>query len=488
MKNLKIVALVGRPNVGKSRLFNRLVGRRLSIVHDQPGVTRDVIEATVDHHYRLLDTGGIGFTAKDTPADIHEAMEAQVSIALDLADLILFVCDAKDGYTEVDKTISERLRKIRKPVILVSNKVDLEQHESMSFEFKRAGLGSVIAVSAEHGYNFDALQNRIEEIVGPKSTEPHTIEEHRIRVSLMGRPNVGKSSITNRLLNSDRMIVSPVAGTTRESIEVNLDFKTSKGDIFPFALVDTAGRRKKVDNVLEYFSNLRAESALKAVDIVIQVIDAVEGITTQDKQLAGEILDAGKGLIIAVNKWDHAMERFLRDPIRGYETEPEFREAFEKAIREKLFFLPDSPIVFVSALKDHNLGKLLERAKKLKETMDTKIPTAKINQTLQKLFDKQEPRLSSGRRFKVYYGTQTSNMPIRIRLFCNSSARLQDSYKRYLIVGLRKAFKLDGCPIELELRGKTRLGIEAAGGKTIQRGDSGNRISRGKETFVELEE
>lgn len=458
MSNLPIVALVGRPNVGKSRLFNRLVGRRLAIVHDMPGVTRDLATAEVKNHFTLMDTGGIGMLPAMTPKEIHEATEEQVEFALQAANLILFVVDGPEGCTPVDEELADKLRRQNKPVILVANKVDGPNREARLEEFERLGFGKTVPVSAEHGRNEDLLWDRIIEIIGPTQapTEETAPEPERIRICLAGKPNVGKSSLGNRLLAQERLIVSEVAGTTRDAIEINLDWKATDGRTIPFCLIDTAGLRakRKVDNSVEYFSALRTESAIRSSDIVFLILDAMTGVRKLDKKLAGDILEAGVGLVLVVNKWDYALKSFRENPIPGFEDEAVFRQSYLDAIRQELFFLPESPVIFASAKENWEVSRILKAAKTVHDTLIRKLPTPRINRVLRELLDRNPPKVIGTQRFKVYYAVQTGNKPFTIRMFCNRAEKLDDTYRRYLQKGFQDAFELNGCPVQFELVGK----------------------------------
>lgn len=346
------VAIVGRPNVGKSRLFNRLVGRRISIVHDRPGVTRDVVVADSPEGYVLMDTGGIGMQPEMTSVEIQNATEQQADFAIRAATLLLFVVDGREGLIPLDETLAIKFRKMGKEPILVLNKMDDPERGYSSSEFAKLGFNTVVGVSAEHGHGVGEL---IEEIAGklpPVSPLPSSDQSTRTKIAFIGRPNVGKSSLCNRLLDMERLIVSDVPGTTRETVELDLDYQAEgQGKPWCFRLFDTAGlkRKNRVDTSLDYFSAVRTKHAIEAVDVVFLVLDAREGVTKQDKILAGHVLDEGKSLSILVNKWDLALESFRKDPLPGYEDEKDFRKSYIKSVRKELFFIPDSPISFVSA-------------------------------------------------------------------------------------------------------------------------------------------
>lgn len=460
MKKLaqRTVALVGRPNVGKSRLFNRLARRRIAIVHDQAGVTRDVNATLVDDDYTLLDTGGIGLVVDMDHQKLIAAAEEQVWFAVEAAQLICFVVDVREGLVPLDETIAERLRASGKPVLLVVNKSDSERDAARSVDFSSLGFDDGITVSAEHGFGEEELRAAIEGALGPKpvsETEEATIE--RLPIAVVGRPNVGKSSIINRLLASERLVVSEVPGTTRDSIELDLDYAIDAERSWPFRLIDTAGvrHRGKVSHAVEYFSTVRSKRAIERAEVVFLVIEAEVGVTRADKALAGEVLEAGKCLIIVVNKWDLAVQRFREEPVAGYRDLREFQRAFEKAVRKEFFFLPESPVLFVSAVEALNLTDLLQSARQVRKTAAKVIATPRINQLLVKLVDHRSPKVVKGRRFKVYYATQTGNLPFSFRMFCNRATKLEDGYRRYLERGFIEAFELQGCPIRFELKGKT---------------------------------
>jgi GTP-binding protein len=454
----RTVALVGRPNVGKSRLFNRLCGRRLSIVHDQPGVTRDLISAEVDDDYLLLDTGGIGMELEMTPKQIAAASEEQVDFAIGAAAVIVFIVDGRAGLTALDERVAEKLRRHGRPVVLAVNKIDRAEDEGAADEFAGLGLGEALAVSAEHGRGAKALEEAIRKILGPKPPAAAGPREHRIRISLVGRPNVGKSSLGNRLLDSSRLIVSDVPGTTRDSVELDLDYRRPDGDTLKFRLADTAGLRskRKVDSPVEYFSTVRTQHAIERSDVVLLVVDALDGVTRQDQALAGQIVEAGRALIVAVNKWDLVTDRWRGQPVEGYKSLKHFLQAYEKSLRKELFFLPSPPVLFVSAVTGFRVETLLDSAAAIEATLDMKLPTGHLNRRIGQLFEARPPRRVGAKRFKVFYAVQTGRRPFRVRLFCNRVERLEPTYRRYLEKGLQEAFRLDGCPVRFDLVGKAQ--------------------------------
>lgn len=459
--NPRSVALVGRPNVGKSRLFNRLAGRRLAIVHDQAGVTRDVNSVEVDRDYMLLDTGGIGLVADMTLAKLVEAAEEQVWFAVEAASVICFIVDAREGLTPLDEVIGARLRESGKPIILVVNKVDSSDLEERAYEFDTLGFTRLVCVSAEHGRNESELREFIQEALGPRREIEQQEEEGegpaRIGMAFVGRPNVGKSSLCNRLLASDRLVVSEVPGTTRDSVSLDLDFDAGGGVTQHFRLVDTAGLRRKsrVSSSVEYFSALRTRDAIAGADVVFLVVDSKEGVSQQEKTMVGEIVEAGKAVAVVVNKWDLAIDLFIEDPIPGYDDIEAYRKSYARAAEREIFFLPSSPVLFVSARTGFAIEDILRTAHRLWEKSGTWIPTPRVNKLMKDLIGRQEPRHIKGKRFKAYYAVQTGIRPITFRIFCNRATRLDDSYRRYLQGHFLREFGLDGCPLRFDLRGKT---------------------------------
>jgi GTPase len=460
----RIVAIVGRPNVGKSRLFNRLARKRISIVHDQPGITRDVISAEIeDGGYTLLDTGGLGYQGADTPAALTKASEQQVEFAITAASLILFVVDGLSGINALDEKIAQMLRRSRKPVQLVVNKADFGDEKVALDEVYRLGLGEPLRVSAEHGTGEEELRAAVLGALGPAEVEGNDAAPRSaadpLSICFIGRPNVGKSSLSNRLLRSDRLIVSEVPGTTRDAIELPFEFLGRDGKKHPFRLIDTAGIKAatKLASPVEYFSRLRSLDAIRNTDVVLLVLDAIEGITQQDKAIAGEAVKEGKPIVIVVNKWDLVRKSFRETGgFAPYRSERDYREKYERALFDRLFFTPGSPLVFVSAMSGYEVDRMLNAAVKLNRTLDRKLPTAKLNQVLGFLAERTPPPAVGGRRFRIYYATQTGNRPFRIRVFCNREEKLTEQYRRYLEAGLVEEFDLKGCPIYFDLVGKAR--------------------------------
>src|SRR5271154_347756 len=377
------VVIVGRPNVGKSRLFNRLARKRISIVHDQPGVTRDVVSAQVDDGYTLMDTGGLGLKEGETSsAAIIEASEKQVGFAIDTAALILFIIDGLDHVTALDDRIAARLRSGKKPVIVVINKADFGDEKADFEGVSRLGLGDPICVSAEHGRGESELREEILKRIGLTAPERPDRDDGAPRpkrppgpicISFIGRPNVGKSSLANRLLNSDRLIVNSTAGTTRDAIELPFEFRGRDKKMHPFRLIDTAGIKAatKLASSVEYFARLRSLEAMQRPDVVFLVLDAMDGVIQQDKAIAGEAVKDRKPIAIIVNKWDLVHEAFRRDGgIPGYKSERDYREKYEHALFERLFFTPGAPLIFVSAMSGFEVSRMLNAAVKLHRTLD----------------------------------------------------------------------------------------------------------------------
>lgn len=459
----RTVAIVGRPNVGKSRLFNRLARKRISIVHDQPGITRDVISTFIEEDaYTLLDTGGIGLKEGATRADIIKASELQVQFAIETAPVILFVLDGLSGVSALDERIAGSLRRSGKKIILVVNKADFGDEKVEQSDIYKLGLGEPLHVSAEHGRNEDYLREAIRDRLGPLPVETDgstKSADDPLCVCFIGRPNVGKSSLGNRLLNSERLIVSDVPGTTRDSVEVDFKFRGRDHELHPFKLIDTAGIKAatKLASPVEYFSRLRALDSIQRTDVVFLVLDALDGVTQQDKAIAGEAIKERKPIVIVVNKWDLVRKAFAKtEGLAGYKSERDYREKYEKALFERLFFTPGSPLIFVSAMNGYEVDRMLNAAVQLNRTLDRKLPTAKLNETLAYLAERTPPPAVSGRRFRVYYATQTGTRPFRVKMFCNREEKLTEQYRRYLESGLVKEFGLDGCPIYFDLVGKDR--------------------------------
>ena len=459
----RIVAIVGRPNVGKSRIFNRLVRRRISIVHDEAGITRDIVSGTVDKDYMLLDTGGLGLDPKTTPDKLIPAVEAQARFAIETASLILFVVDARESENPLDDKVAKLLRKSGKPVLVVLNKSDNPDLPAPVNPFKRLGFDRFVHLSAEHGHGEEALRSAIAQHLGPApvvvvEAGGERTTDNPLKIAFVGRPNVGKSSLANRLLDQPRLIVSDIAGTTRDAVELDFTFTTEEGKKWPFRLMDTAGIKTntKLASPVEYFSRVRSIDALQNADIVYLVLDALDGVTKQDKAIGAEIVKANKPCVVLVNKWDLAQDAFKDKPLRGYANEGEYRSKYTEAASRELFFTPGAPLVFISALKGFAVERMLAAARRIDQALDKKLPTAKLNQVIIRLTDTVPPPAVGGKRFRAYYAVQTGNRPYRIKIFCNTSMSLTESYRRYLESGVIEEFRLHGCPVHFDLIGKEK--------------------------------
>ncbi|MDY6069330.1 MAG: ribosome biogenesis GTPase Der [Opitutales bacterium] len=450
----KSIAIVGRPNVGKSRLFNRILKRRVSIVHDRPGVTRDIVAEKLPNGTVLMDTGGLGATEDTTEKVIAKATDIQAEFAMNTADIILFVVDSQEGLTPHDQRIADSLRKSGKQTALVVNKTDLDSHKDRNHDFYTLGFETFF-VSAEHGLGMDSLIAYLEKNCGSFDVEPIS-EPMRVKICVAGKPNVGKSSIGNRLLGSQRLIVSDVAGTTRDSVKCDFLHTTKRGANVDFRFFDTAGLRakRKINTSLDYLSTVRTKDAIAKCDVVMLVLDAMTGVTELDKKLAGEILDAGAAVMVLVNKWDLAVDLFKKGTLRGYTSIRDFRTKFEEAVRKELFFLEDAPISFVSAKNDTGLDTILDASYAMYKRAYKELPTGRLNSVVRDLVDSVPPKIVGGKRFKVYYCLQISNRPTVIRMYCNSFAKLDGNYYKYIEKNLRKTFSLGGVSLKFEFKGK----------------------------------
>ena len=433
-----VVAIVGRPNVGKSSLFNALYGERISIVHDTPGVTRDRIYATAkwrEREFVMIDTGGIEPSTSDV---ILKGMRLQAEIAIETADVIVFMCDLKTGVTAADEDISVMLRKAQTPVVLAVNKVDAVGDPPPEFyEFYNLGLDTVIPVSAAHRLGLGDLLDAVFENF-PKADENEE-DDGTIRVALIGRPNAGKSSLSNTMLGQDRSIVSDIAGTTRDSIDSEIENNYGK-----FTIVDTAGMRKKgrIEDEIEKYSMVRALAAVDRSDVCIILIDASVGITEQDTRVAGIAHNAGKGCIIAINKWD------LIEKTTGT------LEAMEKIVRDKFAFMDYAPILFISAKNGQRIDKLFETIVKVNENSKKRLTTGVFNDMLSEAIMQVPTPQDKGKHLKIYYGTQVAIKPPTFALFVNDKELSHFSYERYIENQIRRNFGFEGVPIRLYLRNK----------------------------------
>lgn len=432
-----IVAVVGRPNVGKSTLFNKIVGRRVSIVEDTPGVTRDRIYAESEWNgipFVLIDTGGI---EPDTDDIILSQMRAQAEIAIDTADAIVFIVDGKAGLTAADREVGEMLMRTGRNVILCVNKVDSPKLPDDFYDFYELGLGEPIPISAANMLNLgDLLDRVIEEFPEGAANQE---EEDNIKIAIIGKPNVGKSSLVNSLIGEERVIVSNIAGTTRDSIDSPFEHNGQK-----YTLIDTAGirRKKKVNEDVEKYSVIRAISSIERSDVCILMIDAQEGVTDQDKKIGGLAHEAGKGVIIAVNKWDlitkdsHTMSKFERD------------------VRAELSFLPYAPIIFISVVKGQRLLNVLELADRVAHNCEFRVPTGQLNAVIADATLMKQPPSDKGKKLRIYYVTQVGVKPPLFSFQVNKRDLMHFSYARYLENRLRETYDFSGTSIKFVFREK----------------------------------
>ena len=431
-----IVAVVGRPNVGKSTLFNALAGQRIAIVKDTPGITRDRIYADVtwlDRTFTLIDTGGIEPDSKDI---ILSQMREQAQIAIDTADVIIFLVDVKQGLQDADSKVADMLRRSKKPVVLVVNKVDSVQKLMADvYEFYNLGIGDPIAISAANqmglGDMLEAVCAYFPEMEGPEE------EDERPRVAIIGKPNVGKSSIINKLLGENRLIVSDIAGTTRDAVDTEIKFRGKE-----YVFIDTAGlrRKNKIKEELEHYMIVRTVSAVERADIAVLVIDAKEGVTEQDAKIAGIAHDRGKAVIIAVNKWD-AIEKNDKTIYR-----------FTEKIRETLSFMPYAEILFISAQTGQRMNKLFETIDAVSENHSMRVQTGVLNEIMMQAVAMQQPPTDKGKRLKLFYITQVAVKPPTFVIFVNDKELMHFSYTRYIENRIRETFGFKGTPLRFIIR------------------------------------
>ena len=431
-----VVALLGRPNVGKSTLFNRLVGKKISIIEDTPGITRDRIYSTVnynDYSFHLIDTGGIDLTEND----FNKEIKAQAELAIDEADIVLFVVDGKEGLTANDYVVKEMLMKSNKEVIVVINKYDNKLAKDNFYDFYELGFEKYIPISAEHN---EGIGDLLEEITSNfNQNNSNDYDENVIKFSVIGRPNVGKSSLVNALLNEERVLVGNIAGTTRDAIDTPLTYHGQD-----FVVIDTAGMRKrgKIYENVEKYSLLRALKAIDRSDVCLLVIDASEGIIEHDKHIASYALEAGKGIIIVVNKWD------------TIENKDEAMKKFTKEIRNNFQFMSFAPIVFLSALTKKRIHTLMPEILKVYENCNKQIKTSLLNDVINDAYLLNLPPSYKGKRLKIYFSNQASTQPPTFNIQVNSKGLIHFSYKRYLENKIRESFDFEGTPIVLQFKNK----------------------------------
>lgn len=483
-----LIAIVGRPNVGKSALFNRIVGKRIAIVHDQPGVTRDRVTAEAEWRGRaftLVDTGGIGLLRGEKADDvITKAAFDQVQIAIESASVILLVVNVQEGIVPLDREVAQRLRRSGKPVLVVVNKVDTSKAEPGVPEFSELGFDKLFPVTAIHGSGLEPLMNEAAKFLPvPESaldateepapdveadeleaspTRRETRNTGPLKLAIVGRPNVGKSSIINALTKSERVIVSPIPGTTRDSVDVPFEVETD-GVRQKYVLIDTAGLRKsrRVDDSIEFFSAKRSEDSIARCDIAVLVIDAEAGISEQDKKIADHITEARRACIVVINKWDLVAEevrksreeeierRNKKHRTEGQQKRMTTLAEFGQWVQERLFFLDYAPVIFTSAKSGFHLERLLEAVRYVAAQLQQKIPTAILNRTLHDAVERRQPVSDLGHRLKFYYATQVKDAPPTFLLFVNRDELFSEPYKKYLAGEMRRAFGYEGCPIVL---------------------------------------
>jgi len=438
-----MAAIVGRPNVGKSALFNRLVGRRLAIVHEESGVTRDRLAAEVNwrqQRFELIDTGGISLMDRALPADLIAAgMKHQVEVAIADAPVSILTVDLTAGLHPMDREVALLLRRSNRQVVVAANKADTDTLDASADEFAELGF-PVFPVSALHNRGIDELLRAVTARL--PEAEELTINDP-LKVAIVGRPNVGKSSYVNRLLRSDRVIVSDIPGTTRDSIEI--PFTVGSGpQARHYVLIDTAGMRRKgkIKDTVERFSLMRAEKSIERADVVVLVLDAADGPTSMDKTIAARIIEKRKGVVVAVNKWDLAKDSEVT------------QRAYTKALADEVPFLGFAPLIYLSAKDGLNVRKSVEAIDTVAAEVNLQMGTGLLNRVLHDAFERVKPTVKGGHRLKLYYATQVGTRPVRVRLFVNNPKWVADSYRSYLIRCMREAFGLTGAPLILQFKGK----------------------------------
>lgn len=430
-----VVAIIGKPNVGKSTFFNYLVGQRISIVEDTPGVTRDRIYGETNWRgkkFTIIDTGGIEEKTEDI---ISSQMRMQAEIAIELSDTVVFMTDVLSGVTSIDKDIALMLKKAKKNIILVCNKVDdFKRFENEVYEFYNLGLGEPHPISSANAKGIGDVLDAIYDTL-PETDEEE--EENQIKVAVIGKPNVGKSSLINKILGENRLIVSDIAGTTRDAIDSSFENEHGK-----YVFIDTAGLRRhnKIEENIEKYSVLRTSLAIERADVCILMIDANEGVTEQDAKIAGEAHESGKAVIIAINKWDE------------YEKENGTLEQYTKDVYNSLAYLSYAPIIFISAKTGQRVEKLFELINEVSNNNSLRIPTSNLNELLAEAIAMVQPPTDKGRRLKIYYMTQVSTKPPTFAVFTNSKQLFHFSYQRYIVNKLRQEYGFKGTPIRLLIR------------------------------------
>ena len=439
-----IVAIIGKPNVGKSTFFNYIVGQRISIVEDTPGVTRDRVYSETawrDRLFTVVDTAGI---EPETDDIIINQMRKQAEIAIQIADVIIFLTDIKQGVTAADKDIALMLKKSKKKIVLVCNKADnFGEISNDIYEFYNLGLGEPLAISAANAKGIGDVLDKIYNLLPEKNASEN--ESENIKVAVIGKPNVGKSSLVNRILGEERLIVSNIAGTTRDAIDSEFENEFGK-----YTFIDTAGvrRKSKIKESIEKFSIMRTSLAIERSDVCLLMIDASEGVTDQDAKIAGEAHEAGKGVIIVVNKWDEI------------EKDNHTTEAYKKEVYDKLSYLNYAPIIFISVKTGQRVNKLFELINQVAANNAMRVSTSVINQVLNEAIALVQPPTDKGKRLKIFYMTQASTKPPTFVVFVNDKDLFHFSYERYLVNQLRKEFGLQGTPIRIIVREKNEKDVQ----------------------------